>query len=138
MKRIFLTALVAAAFQVRADWVEDAVIYDVNSKDAMEMAEALGHFPAALDWLNAHNLTGPSRLKVVGISGRVAWYRWENDPSCTVSDPAKIDRVQLYTAVADYLYEGEPAKVWQLTTTAWAADPCVGPRPEIKHRSLKK
>ncbi len=138
MKRILLSVLMVGALHARADWVEESVIYDVNSKDAMEMAEALGHFPSALDWLNAHNLTGTSRLKVVGVAGRVAWYRWENDASCTVTDPGKIDPVRMYNVVSDYLYEAQPTKVWQLTTTAWSADPCVGPRPQTKHSARKK
>lgn len=138
MKVLFLIGTLAFSLSSQADWVEDSVVYDVNSKDGMEMAEALGHFPASLEWLNAHNLTGSSRLKVVAVTGRVAWYRWENDASCTVPDPDTIDRVRLYNSVVDYVYEAQPGKTFQLTTSAWSKDPCVGPRPLLKNSSRQK
>lgn len=128
-----LISVLILSSAVRADWVEDSVVYDVTTKDGMEMAEALGHFPASLEWLNAHNLTGSSRLKVVTVSGRVAWYRWENDASCSVQEPEKVAHLKLYNSAVEYIYEAQPAKSFQLTTSAWAKDPCVGPRPLIKN-----
>jgi len=134
MKNILVALVLCWGIHANADWVEDSVVHEVTSKDAMEMAEALVLFPEALDWLNAHNLTGASRLKVVGLAGAISLYRWENDAVCTVPDPTAIPKIELYTSTADYLYEAEPTVVWQLLTVIHSADPCSGgPRPQASH-----
>lgn len=139
MKHILVALVLCWGIQANAGWVEDSVVHEVTSKDAMEMAESLVLFPEALDWLNAHNLTGASRLKVVALAGTVANYRWENDSNCTVPDPAAVPHVQLHSSTADFIYEAEPTVVWQLFTAILSVDPCVGgPRPEVRRFVARK
>ncbi len=138
MKYILAIAFVSFGLSAQADWVEEQVIYEVNSKDAMEMTEAFLSFPEATKWLNAHSLTATSRLRVVGLTGSTSLYRWENDANCTVQDPIAVPKIELYSATTDYIYEAEPTVVWQLITSMGAKDPCSGgPRPEVKNRTRR-
>lgn len=124
----------------RADWTEESVVYDVDSKDSMAMGEALGFFPDAAGWLNNHNLTGASRLKVVEVKGKVAVYRWDNDANCTVADPGLIKKVELSSSYIHYLYEADPATVWELITDIQEPSPCMRPPVPAKkprHRTRK-
>lgn len=112
-----------------AAWVELSTLHNFDTQDSMEMGEALGSLTAEREWLNAHNLTGESRLKVTQIKGKVARFRWENDANCSVRDPSGVPPVTMSSSSILYMYQADPATVWELITEVRAPAPCGVPSP---------
>ncbi len=131
MKNILLMVLLSAGLLAHADWVEDSLVFEVDSADPKEMATALTLFPDAMTWLNAQNLTSPSRLIVQRFVGKIGIYRWENDAQCVVPNPA-LELRRMSDAHADFYFEAKPVEVWHVDVVNGWSTPCDGPKPELR------
>ena len=130
MKNVLILVLIGVCLSARADWVQDSVAYEVDSTDPKEMATALTLFPSTLNWLNAQNLTSPSRLVVQKIIAKIADYHWENDSNCAVLDPGLIKPIRMSSSHSDFYFEAKPVEVWHLDVMDTPVVPCEpGPPP---------
>ena len=132
MKSSLLIVLISAGLFAHADWTEDNLVFEVDSTDPKEMATALTLFPDAMTWLNAQNLTAPSRLVVQRFAGKIANYRWENDDQCTVADPTLVPLRRMSDAHADFYFEAKPVDIWHVDVVSGAGTPCDGSKPELR------
>lgn len=138
MRRIFLAALFFLTGSLHAAWVEDTVIYEINSQDPKEVAGGLVVFQQLLTYLTADGLTAPSRLIVQKLVGHKTRYIWENDEECTIADPSTIRPVIMQFANAEFYYEKtQPREIWAVESTVFAPSPC-GQSQEPLVRVLRK
>lgn len=123
-----LLSILAVSMPAYAGWVEDSVSVDVETEDPKVITTSLTQFQEMLNYLNAENLTSPSRVKVKKFIGRLARYHWENDANCSIKDPSTIMPVDMSSSHADYYYESDSTKMWAIDAVINRGDPC-SPQP---------
>lgn len=139
MGRFFVLLLLAMSSIANARWVERTVIHDVASDDPKEIAGYLTIFVDTLNYLNADNLSSPSKLLVKRFTGRVSFFSWENDPDCSVKDPSLIAQERIYQTQTEFSYTAKPEEVFTLDYFNAPPDPCNvdGPRKKTFQRKAK-
>jgi hypothetical protein len=126
------------ALPVQAAWIEDSVSIDVDTTDAQLIANSMTQFQEILNYLNAENLTSPSRVRVKQFSGRVAKYHWENDSNCAVKDPSTVLPVEMSSSHADFYYEANPSQLYAIDAIFSKVDPCTLPPAPSRLKAYKK
>lgn len=139
MRRILLVFIIAmVSFETQAKWVERNVIQDVQSEDPKEIPGMLTMFVETLNYLNADNLTAPSRLIVKKFTGRLSNFVWENDSECAVKDPSLVAEQRVSQTQAEFYYEKKPQEVFTMDYFNAPAEPCDGgAEKRLIHRRVK-
>lgn len=132
---LFVVAIVMST-PAFAGWVQEDVELDVDTGVQIQIAGTLFSFPQLTTMLSALNLSSPSHAQVTHIKAHRAWYRWENDATCTVPDAEIPHNQRMVKVSVKFIYTHEPTMVSEAAYSELVGLPCNGPLVKTVHQTL--